>query len=211
MRRLFVLAVLLLVPAAGADAADRPTNGCPAPCSGQVSSPAGTQFLYVQPAGVGGAGRRLRPVHGRRVLSLPPGDHLRRRCLARERARCGCATRSSPAISSRPRRPRAGWSSTAAGGSRASRRTDASPRSRDSPDDRRLTHVTVVNVFSKRIAHRLRLRGNFEVETVSRDGKRLFLIEHLPGTGAPRYSIRLFDLSRDRLASKPLRGAASPA
>ena len=44
------------------------------------------------------------------------------------------------------------------------------------------------------------------METVSRDGKRLFLIEHLPGTGAPRYLVRLFDLSRDRLATKPLRG-----
>ena len=80
---------------------------------------------------------------------------------------------------------------------------------RQSPDHRR-TDVTVVNDFTSRVVHRLRLRGDFEVETVSRDGKRLFLIEHLPTTGAPRYSVRLFDLSRDRLAAKPLRGAGEP-
>ena len=51
MRRLFVLAVLLLVPAPATSLA----NGCPAPCSGQVSSLDGLQLLYVQPAGVGGA------------------------------------------------------------------------------------------------------------------------------------------------------------
>jgi hypothetical protein len=71
--------------------------------------------------------------------------------------------------------------------------------------------VVVVNSVAKRVAHRLSLRGNFEVETVSRDGKRLFLVEHLRSSGAPRYSVRLFDLSRDRLAAKPLRGAGEPS
>ncbi len=71
MRRLFVLAILLLVPSA--HAAMSPTNGCPAPCSGQVSSPPGTQLLYVQPAGVGGTVEAYDPSTGRRVLSLPPG------------------------------------------------------------------------------------------------------------------------------------------
>jgi hypothetical protein len=75
---------------------------------------------------------------------------------------------------------------------------------------RKRTDVTVVNTVAKTVAHRLELRGNFEVETVSRDGKRLFLVQHLPSSGPPRYSVRLFDLSRDRLASKPLRGAGEP-
>ena len=52
MRRLFLLAVLLLVPAA--HAATGPTNGCPAPCSGQVSSPDGLQI----PLRAAGRGRR---------------------------------------------------------------------------------------------------------------------------------------------------------
>jgi hypothetical protein len=77
--------------------------------------------------------------------------------------------------------------------------------------DRSRTEVTVANLFAGRVAHRLRLRGDFEVETVSRDGKRLFLIEHLVGTDSPRYLVRLFDLSRDRLAAKPLRGAGEPS
>ena len=76
--------------------------------------------------------------------------------------------------------------------------------------DRSRTEITVVNTVTKSVAHRLELRGNFEVETVSRDGKRLFLVQHLPSNGPPRYSVRLFDLSRDRLASKPLRGAGEP-
>ena len=79
------------------------------------------------------------------------------------------------------------------------------------PADKRHTGVVVVNMAARRVLHRLDLRGDFEVETVSRDGKRLFLIEHLPESGPPRYLVRLFDLSHDRLASKPLRGKESPA
>ena len=79
------------------------------------------------------------------------------------------------------------------------------------PAGKRRTDVAVANMAAGRVVHRLDLRGDFEVETVSRDGKRLFLIEHLPGAGPPRYSVRLFDLSHDRLTSKPLRGEGEPA
>ena len=207
MRRLFLLTVLVLVPAA--HAAVSPTNGCPAPCSGQVSSPAGTQLLYVQPAGVGGPVQAYDPTTGRRVLTLPPGvtsadggSHVSATVRLREtvvaRYLVGNGTPANRMVVD------GRWQ--VAGVSPNGRFAALARQS----DGRRLTHVTVVNLFSKRIAHRLRLQGNFEVETVSQDGKRLFLIEHLPGTGAPRYSIRLFDLSRERLAKKPLRGAGEP-
>jgi hypothetical protein len=208
MRRLFLLAVLLLVPAA--HAATGPTNGCPAPCSGQVSSPDGLRFLYVQPAGVGGTVDAYDPETGEHVFSLPPGitsadgvSHL----SAAARARDTFVTRYRVADSSV-----ASWLVVDGRWQLAG----VSPNGRfaalaHQPVDKRRTQVAIVNTAAGRIAHRLDLRGDFEVETISRDGKRLFLIEHLPGTGAPRYLVRLFDLSRDRLASKPLRGKGEPS
>jgi hypothetical protein len=208
MRRVVLLAVLLLVPAA--HSATGPTNGCPAPCSGQVSSPDGLRFLYVQPAGVGGTVDAYDPETGEHVFSLPPGitsadgvSHL----SAAARARDTVVTRYRVADSSV-----ASWLVVDGRWQLAG----VSPNGRFAalarqPVGKRRTQVAIVNTAAGRIAHRLDLRGDFEVETISRDGKRLFLIEHLPGTGAPRYLVRLFDLSRDRLASKPLRGKGEPS
>jgi hypothetical protein len=207
MRRLSLLAVLLLVPAA--HAATGPTNGCPAPCSGQVSSPAGTQLLYVQPAGVGGAVDAYDPASGRRLFSLPPGitsadggSHVsaeaRLRTTAISRYLVADA-RPLPAMVVSGRWRLAGVSPT--GGFAALAKQSG---------DRRRTDIIVVSTVATRVVHRLRLRGDFEVDTVSLDGKRLFLIEHLKATGTPRYSVRLFDLARERLVSKPLRGKGEP-
>ena len=211
MRRLSLLAVLLLVPAA--HAATGPTNGCPAPCSGQVSSPS-RHATAVRPAGRSRRrGRRLRPGHGSARASAAarrsPRPTAPRMWLRAARLR-------DTVVAALPRRGRdalrTGWSSTGAGSSRASRRTAASPRSRGSPAARAPDGGHRRRTSSRSaIVHRLELRGDFEVETVSRDGKRLFLIEHLPSAGSPRYSVRLFDLSHDRLASKPLRGEGEPS
>jgi hypothetical protein len=208
MRRLFLLAVLLLVPAA--HAATGPTNGCPAPCSGQVSSPDGLRFLYVQPAGVGGTVDAYDPETGEHVFSLPPGitsadgvSHL----VAEARGRDTVVSSYRVADSTT-----ASWMVVSGRWQLAG----VSPNGRFAalarqPVDKRRTDVVVVNMAAGRVAHRLNLRGDFEVETVSRDGRRLFLIEHLPGAGPPRYLVRLFDLTRDRLASKPLRGKGEPS
>ena len=205
MRRLVLLTLVALLPVGNAAA-----NGCPAPCSGQVSSPDGTQLLFVQPDGVGGPVHAYDPASGGRVFSLPPGitsadgvSHVtaNARLLGTvvSRLRVANATvASSMLVDGRWR---------LAGVSPNARFAALSRQS----TDRRRTEVTLVNLFAGQVAHRLRLRGNFEVETVSRDGKRLFLIEHLRSTGAPRYLVRLFDLSRDRLAAKPLRGAGEPS
>lgn len=204
MRRLVLLAVLLLVPAA--HAVTGPTNGCPAPCSGQVSSPDGTQLLYVQPAGVGGVVHAYDPASGGRVFSLPAGitsadgvSHVtaspRKLGTVVSRLRAANATlASSMLVDGRWR-----LAGVSPDGRFAALSRQSTGRSR--------TEVTVANLFAGVVAHRLDLRGDFEVETVSGDGKRLFLIQHLRSSGAPRYSVRLFDLSRHRLASKPLRGA----
>ena len=208
MRRLFLLVALLLVPAA--HAATGPTNGCPAPCSGQVSSPDGLRFLYVQPNGVGGTVDAYDPETGEHVFRLPAGitsadgvSHL----VAEPRVRDTVVSRYRAADSST-----ASWMIVPGRWQLAG----VSPNGRFAALDRqpagkRRTDVVVVDTTAGRVAHRLDLGGDFEVETVSRDGKRLFLIEHLPGAGQPRYLVRLFDLSHNRLASKPLRGKGEPS
>jgi hypothetical protein len=201
MRRLVVLAAVLFVPAPAPGLA----NGCPAPCSGQVSSPPETQLLFVQPTGVGGRVDAYDPRSGRRVFSLPPGI-----TSADGFWHVGTGVGRLGTVVSRYL--------VAAGSLEGSALIEGRWRLQGvSPDGhfaalvRRRTEVAVVDLFRSRVAHRLRLHGRFEVETISQDGKRLFLIEHLPTSGAPRYLVRLFDLSRGRLASKPLRGAGEPS
>ena len=206
MRRPFLLAVLLLVPAA--HAATGPTNGCPAPCSGQVSSPEGLRFLYVQPDGVGGEVDAYDPETGEQVFSLPPGI-----TSADGLSHLAAAARTHDTVVSRYRVADSTVASLLVVDGRW-QLAGVSPNGRFAALARqtsRGTAVTVVNMAVNRVADRLDLRGNFEVETVSRDGKRLFLIEHLPGSDSPRYLVRLFDLSHDRLASKPLRGKGEPS
>ena len=208
MRRVFLFLALLAVSAGQAGSA--PANGCPAPCSGQVSSPPGTQLLFVQPQGVGGAVHAYDPASGRRVFSLPPGitsadGNWHVTAVAR-----GSRTVVTPFVVE---------TATIAGSMVIDgRRTldGVSPNGRFAAlarraPGRRTTDVVVANVFGGKIAHRVRLRGDFEVETISNDGARLFLIQHLETDGAPRYLVRLFDLSKRELASKPLRGAGEPS
>ena len=207
MRRLCLLAVLALVPSA--PAATAPTNGCPAPCSGQVSSPDGTRFLYVQPDGAGGRVDAYDPETGERIFSLPAGitsadggSHLA--AAARVKDTVVSSYRVADSTEANWMVVDGRW-----------RLAGVSPNGRFAAltrqtKNQRRTDITVVNMPARRVAHRLRLRGDYEVDTVSLDGKRLFLIEHLAAAGTPRYSVRLFDLSRDRLVSKPLRGKGEP-
>jgi hypothetical protein len=69
--------------------------------------------------------------------------------------------------------------------------------------------VSIFDVVRGRVVRSVALRGAFEVETVSADGKRLFLIQHLQSAGAPHYLVRLVDLSSGRLRSSPLRAAGA--
>ena len=206
MRRLIPLLALLLAPVA--PAALGPANGCPTPCSGQVSSPEGTKLVYVQPAGVGG------PVHaydtaGHRVLTLPAGitsangrshvtSYLGRIATVVSRLRVADASvASSMLVDGR-------WQ--LAGVAPSGRFAALSRQARHRSE----TDVAVLDLARGRVAHRLDLDGDFEVETVSNDGKRLFLIEHVEGSKT-QYLVRLFDLSRNRLATKPLRGKGEPS
>jgi hypothetical protein len=204
MRRLIPLLVFLAVSGSAA------ANGCPAPCSGQISSPDGEQLLYVQPEGVGGPVHAYDPATGGVAFTLPAGitaasgrAHVTARAfrygtvVSRQGITAGPSVNSSVLVDGR-------WqlAGVAPNGRFASLARQARDRSR--------TQVRVVDLDRRRVAHRLDLGGDFEVETVSNDGRRLFLIEHVGGEKA-RYRVRLFDLSRVRLASKPLRGDGEPA
>ena len=206
MRRLCLLAALLLVPAS--HAATRPTNGCPTPCSGQISSPADDRLLFVQPAGVPGPVAAYDTATGALRFLLPAGitaadgrlhyaAHVGRvgTVVSRHAVRSG-ALEDSFLVDGRWR---------LAGVSPTGTYVALSRRSAD----RARTWIQIRGASGRRV-HSLELRGDFEVETVSRDGERLFLIEHLRGDGSPRYLVRLFDLAHDRLASAPLRGKGEP-
>lgn len=198
---LVLVALAVLMPGAA-----RP-NGCPAPCSGQVSSPSDERLLYVQPSGVPGPVLAYDTRTGSRRFALPRGvtSSDGRVHLAATTGRFGTVVSryvlSSGALQGtwmlRGRWQLAAVSPTGAWTALAHRSA---------------THTSVRLVGrSGRVAHRLELDGDFEVETISRDGKRLFLIEHLGGDAAARYRVRLFDLSRGRLTSKPLRGKGEPS
>ncbi len=195
------VALVGLVPGAA-----RP-NGCPAPCSGQVSSSSADRLLFVQPAGVPGPVVAYDTRTGTRRFALPSGItssdgrvHLSAKpggvgtVIARHAVASGALEGSwmlrgrwqLAAVS-----PTGAWTAVAR---------------------RSLAHTSVRMVDrAGRVGHVLELDGDFEVETISRDGKRLFLIEHLRGNDEPRYRVRLFDISSQRLTSKPLRGKGEPS
>jgi hypothetical protein len=204
MRRLLPLLAFLAVSGPAS------ANGCPAPCSGQISSPEGEQLLYVQPSGVGGPVHAYDTSSGRRLFSLPRGitaangrTHVTARVFRLGTVVSRLAVAGPPNVNT-SLLVDGRW--RLAGVAPSGRFASLVSQSRARTE----THVTVVDLDRRRIAHRLQLAGDFEVETVSNDGKRLFLIERLRGQKS-QYLVRLFDLSRSRLASKPLRGEDEPA
>ncbi len=179
-------------------------NGCPAPCSGQISSPPDTKLLYVQPEGEGGSLVAYDTRRGTQVFVLPRGRaswngrwHFAafpgpRTMVIRYRVATGAP---AGAFSVRGRFTVGGVSPTGRWVALARR-------------GKARTEIVVADAVRRRIAHALSLRGDFEVETVSADGTRLFLIEHLHSPGSPRYVVRLYDLRHERLQVKPLRAAS---
>ena len=202
MRRLIPLLALVVVPGVAS------ANGCPTPCSGQISSPEGTQLLYVQPAGVGGPVHAYDTTSGGRMFSLPAGI-----TSANGRSHVTATAHRFGTVVSRLRVGNA----TVAGSVLVDGRwqlAGVAPNGRFAAlarqaRDRRATDVTIIDLTRDRVVHRLDLPGDFEVETISNDGQRLFLIQRL--ASKTKYLVRLFDLSGNRLATKPLRGKGEPS
>ncbi len=195
------VALVALVPGAALP------NGCPAPCSGQVSSASADRLLFVQPAGVPGPVIAYDTRTGTRRFALPSG-------ITSSDGRVHVSANSGRVGTVVTRHAVASGSVEGSWMLRGRWQVGAvSPTGVWTTMARRsLSHTSVRIVGRKgRVAHELELDGEFEVETISRDGKRLFLIEHLRGNAAPRYRVRLFDVSRNRLTSKPLRGKGEPS
>jgi hypothetical protein len=203
MRRfLFIplLSLLLLLPAHSAGG-----NGCPLPCSGQVASPEDERLLYVQPEGERGPVSVYDTRTGKLRFRLPKGLSSADGRWHFTAYRWLAGTRI-PAFAVSTGRV---WQTFAVPG--RWRIGGASPQGRWLVlSGRRFkplrTEFAILDASRGVIVHRFGLRGDFEVETVSPDGRRLFLIEHLREDGAPRYLVRLYDLGTRRLQSEPLRG-----
>jgi hypothetical protein len=200
LRTVPLLALLLLLPAHSAAG-----NGCPLPCSGQIASPEDERLLYVQPEGERGPVSVYDTRSGKLRFRLPKGLSSADGRWHFNAYRWLAGTKI-PAFAVSTGRV---WQTFTVPG--RWRIAGASPQGRWlALSNRRFkplrTEIAILDASSGLIAHRFRLRGNFEVETVSPDGRRLFLIEHLREDGAPRYLVRLYDLGTRRLQSEPLRG-----
>jgi hypothetical protein len=195
MKRLLPFLLLVLIPAPSTALAD----GCPLPCSGETSSPPGSKFLYVQPDGPGGPMLAYDTATRQPVLEFEPGIasadgrtyfttfHFRHRTrLLRVNVADGANAGS--------RFVNGYWNLGAV--SAAGERVALVRQRRDR------TTVQVFDFLRGRVLHVLDLRGNFEVEAISPDGKHLFLIQHL---AERRYLVRQYDLLHERLVARPLR------
>jgi hypothetical protein len=196
VKRLALLLLLVLVPAPSAALAD----GCPLPCSGQSASPPDSKLLYVQADGSRGLLVAYSTATRQAVFALPPGM-----------ASADGRTYFSASFGYEPTTVLKRWAVAT-----AQQRGEwvlpgrwtlqgVSPTGRWAALARRAGQDTRLLVFDARSGERvhvMRLRGNYEVETISRDGKRLFLIEHFAGR---QYNVRQYDLSRERLVANPLR------
>jgi hypothetical protein len=197
MKRLLLFVLLALVPTPSAALAD----GCPLPCSGQTASPEGSNLLFVQPSGPGGPLVVWDTASRAPAFSLPPGRASADGLGYYTAAVRGRATRVVHYYAPTAERMES-WSVPGRW-----RLEGVSPTGRWLALVRRNGRLTSARIFDAgrgRLAHVLRLRGEFEIEAISRDGKRLFLIEHLEGR---RYNVRQYDLSRERLVVHPLRAA----
>jgi hypothetical protein len=197
VKRLALLFVFAFVPLPSVALAD----GCPLPCSGQSASPHGAKFLYVQPEGPGGDLVAWNTATRQMVFALPPGmassdgrtyysaQSTRSATFLKRFAVASAQLRNEWALAGK-------WTLQS-----------VSPTGRWAALARRAGGSTLLLVFDGRLGkrvHVMRLRGDFEVEAISRDGKKLFLIERLQGRA---YNVRQYDLSHERLVANPLRAA----
>ena len=199
MKSVLALAVALaaLVPSSVARA-----DGCPLPCSGQSASPASAKYVYVQPTGARGAIHAYDTRTRRRSFTIPAGLssadgrwHFTA-AIGRGRTTLGrFDVRSGRPVQAWDLRGR--WELAG-----------VSPTGRWLALTRRVgreTAIALVDGDQRRLVRVERLRGDFEVETISADGKRLFLIQHFGAAKPQRYSVRLYDVSKQRLRAAALR------
>ena len=194
---LIVLAVVSLAP--GRAAAD----GCPLPCSGPSASPPDAKLLFAQPLGEAGPLQAYDTSTGLLRFALPAGR-------ASADGHSFVSARLEDGATFLERRE------TASGGVlRVDRVAGLWTLAAVSPDGRFValsrpagatTEIRLVG-GAGRVLHRLRLPGEVEVEAISKDGARLFLIEHVDDE---RYRVRTLDLRSALQQTIRKRGVLAP-
>jgi hypothetical protein len=188
MKRLLPVLLLVVIPAPSAALAD----GCPpSTCATTSSAVPGSRTLFVRPSGQQGPLHAFDLSTGKRTFSLPSGllsadgrvfvsrvrAKAKRTTIARFDARTGTLLRASSVP---------GWWQVvglSAGGSRVIMARHS----------RRTTELRDAGT-------RFLLQGNYEVEALSPDGRRLFLV-HWRDRG---YALEQLDLASRRLSPTPL-------
>jgi hypothetical protein len=75
----------------------------------------------------------------------------------------------------------------------------------------RVTHLAVIDTLSLLPTARVALRGDFSLDGISPDGRRLYLVKYAsPGGNPLDYAVRVYDLPSRRLLPKPLVDARHP-
>lgn len=192
MKRLALLSVLALVPAGAAFA-----DGCPpATCGMTSAAEPGSRIVVIRPHGQRGPALGYDVVARRWRFSLPSGVvSANGATFVSTRHRQGRATTEVVRYDARAGRVRSRWS---LGGRWAVGAV--------SPDGTGLAlfdyrgHRTILRVGNPFSAQRLVLRGNYEVEALSPNGRRVFLVHW----GRNGYDLQNLDLVTRKLAATRL-------
>ena len=196
----FVLALAVAVPSA--QACD--CGGCAPVSCGTTSAAAPGGLLQVRPIGQRGPLQAFDVATGSRRFSLPPGlaSANGRRYFAavgRYSALRGYDAHTGRALFTSRVIRRGTWY---VAGVSANGRNVALVQPRG-----RVTHVTMFDASHGAIYRTFALHGWYDVDAVSNDGRRAFLIQYLDSGG---YLIRLFDLDRRVLAARRLTENGAP-
>src|SRR5690348_10143034 len=199
---LTVLALAFAAAVPSAEACD--CGGCAPVSCGTTSTAAPGGLLQVRPAGQRGPLQAFDVAAGRRRFSLPPGlaSANGRRYFAALPYRRGLhaydARTGEQLFTSRIIR-RGAWYIA---GVSANGRYVALVQARN-----RATRVTMFDSSRRAVYRKFALRGWYDVDAISNDGRRVFLIQYLDTGG---YLIRLFDLNRRVLAARRLTENGAP-
>jgi outer membrane protein assembly factor BamB len=208
MRRLAVtllsLAAVAVVPSA--QACD--CGGCPpTSCGPSSSASAGGNLLFLRNFGQRGPLTAIDTANGRQRFALPPGIASadgRVYISAIQRAHKFTVVRRYDARSGRLLRARTnrggGW---AVAGVSANGRYVALL---DSFRRGRAARIAIIGARLGAAVHTITLRGSYDVDAVSNDGRRLFLIQYLRNG----YLVRFYDVARQSLAARVLTEKGEP-
>jgi hypothetical protein len=72
-----------------------------------------------------------------------------------------------------------------------------------------VTRMTVIDTLTLKPQRRLALRGDFALDAISPDGRRLYLVEYRHGS-LTDYAVRAYDVAHRRLLPKPIVDARNP-